>query len=86
MQVGFCIPKNMAFVAFCLNFLLSTNPEIRRSVTYTYLARVSLSYHIGSSCCTYNNIYFMANNRLVAVRIAGILDAIKFPNLDATND
>ena len=32
------------------------------------------------------NIYFMANNRLVAVRIAGILDAIKFPNLDATND
>ena len=73
------------FEACCLNFMLSTNPEIRRSVTYTYLARVSLSYHIGSSCCIYN-IYFMANNRLVAVRIAGVLDAIKFPDLDATND
>ena len=44
---------------------------------HTYLARVSLSYHIGS-CCV--GIYFIANNRLV-VRI---LDAIKFPDLDAT--
>ena len=53
---GFPYSKNMAnFEAGCLNFMLSTNPEIRRSVTYTYLARVSLSYHIGSSCCIYNN-------------------------------